>query len=139
MDPANLPATFFALLCLALTGGFGGLRRQDCLVWLRKLQRDDGSFGEMIKPDGTIGGGRDMRYCQIAAGVRWMLAGDEGGGTHGDINVDKLVDYVKAGQVGVVSCAVRSQYVADKFIQTYDGGISESSQHEAHCEKSSTI
>lgn len=116
MDPANLPATFFALLSLGLVEKgkpFSSVRRRQLMIWLRTLQREDGSFGELVR-DGKIEGGRDMRHCYCAAAVRWMLRGE----LHGekaveDIDVDKLVDHIRAGQ-------------------TYDGGISESSQHEAH-------
>lgn len=111
MDPANLPATFFALLSLAFVGNFGGVDRRKCLKWLKKLQRPDGSFGELITQEGKVEGGSDMRYCHVAMAVRWMLGGVEG--DEGDVDVEKLVGHVRAGQ-------------------TYDGGISESSQHEAH-------
>ncbi|KAH8814341.1 terpenoid cyclases/protein prenyltransferase alpha-alpha toroid [Hyaloscypha sp. PMI_1271] len=116
MDPANLPATFFAILSLSFVGTLEQVRRDDCLKWLKTLQRDDGSFGELVTQDGTIEGGRDMRYCYIAAGVRWMLKGDTppiGEEKEGDIDLEKLVDHVRSGQ-------------------TYDGGISESFQHEPH-------
>ncbi|RDW77101.1 hypothetical protein BP6252_05154 [Coleophoma cylindrospora] len=116
MDPANLPATFFALLSLGLVENgspFSGVRRRQLMTWLRTLQREDGSFGELIR-DGTVKGGRDMRYCYCAAAVRWMLRGElQGEKAVEDIDVDKLVGHIRAGQ-------------------TYDGGISESSQHEAH-------
>ncbi|PMD39765.1 terpenoid cyclases/Protein prenyltransferase [Hyaloscypha variabilis F] len=116
MDPASLPATFFAILSLSFVGSFEQIRRDDCLKWLKTLQRDDGSFGEIVTQDGVIEGGRDMRPCYLAAGVRWMLRGDtplsekEKGD---DIDLEKMVDYIRSGQ-------------------TYDGGISESFQHEPH-------
>ncbi|KAB8302831.1 hypothetical protein EYC80_006172 [Monilinia laxa] len=55
-----------------------------------------------------------MRYCYVATAIRWMLTGDahEERGDD-DIDVEKLVGHLRAGQ-------------------TYDGGISESAQHEAH-------
>ncbi|TXB95433.1 hypothetical protein FocTR4_00016844 [Fusarium oxysporum f. sp. cubense] len=97
-DPANLPATFFALLNLNYVG-----------------KRKDGSFGEIIK-DGRIEGGRDMRYCHFASAVRIILRGDlpsVGGEDYGDIDVDALVRHIRGGE-------------------TYDGGLGESSAHEAH-------
>ncbi|CAK7231415.1 geranylgeranyl transferase type-1 subunit beta [Sporothrix curviconia] len=139
---ANIAATLFALQLLALlanpTGNkndknersedqkreaaFLGVHRDATLRWLRRLQRADGSFGEYaadvpdIKAPGgrrpVVGGGADMRYCYIAAMIRWML----GGGAHTDvpdINVDALVRYMRRGQ-------------------TYDGGFAESSTHESH-------
>ncbi|QSZ28642.1 hypothetical protein DSL72_003141 [Monilinia vaccinii-corymbosi] len=114
VDPANLPATFFAILSLAFVGGLADVNRKECLRWLKRLQREDGSFGEFVTQDGKIQGGRDMRYCYVATAIRWMLTGDaheERG--EDDIDVEKLVGHLRAGQ-------------------TYDGGISESAQHEAH-------
>jgi geranylgeranyl transferase type-1 subunit beta len=102
MDPANLPATFFAILSLSFVGTLEQVRRDDCLKWLKTLQRDDGSFGELVTQDRTIEGGRDMRYCYLAAGVRWMLKGDTpliGEEKEGDIDLEKLVDHVRSGQV----------------------------------------
>ncbi|KAH8676875.1 terpenoid cyclases/protein prenyltransferase alpha-alpha toroid [Tricladium varicosporioides] len=116
MDPANLPATFFALLSLSFVGGLEGVQRGKCLAWLKRLQRSDGSFGELVTTEGEITGGYDMRHCYVLAAVRWILRGDEvlAEGQKGeDINVEALVGHLKAGQ-------------------TYDGGISESSSHEAH-------
>ncbi|KAH6709319.1 terpenoid cyclases/protein prenyltransferase alpha-alpha toroid [Leptodontidium sp. 2 PMI_412] len=112
MDPANLPATFFALLSLSFVGGLDRVNRVACLKWLKTLQRKDGSFGELVTQDGDIEGGRDMRYCQTATAVRWILTADEEEKEE-DIDIEGLVDYIRAGQ-------------------TYDGGFSESSEHEAH-------
>ena len=128
---ANIAATYFALQLLALLAAedtaesaFSGIDRIATLNWLRRLQRDDGSFGEVVvqipdharKKKWTISGGRDMRYCYIAAAIRWVLRGDvcEGQTTWvEDINVDALAGYIKNAQ-------------------TYDGGFSESSTHESH-------
>ncbi|TVY85943.1 Geranylgeranyl transferase type-1 subunit beta, partial [Lachnellula willkommii] len=57
----------------------------------------------------------DMRHCYVASAVRWMLRGDVPAGekVEGDIDVEGLVGHLRNGQ-------------------TYDGGISESSSHEAH-------
>ncbi len=102
MDPANLPATFFAILCLSYVGSFDEINIAKCLKWLRSLQRDDGSFGELVTQEGIIEGGRDMRYCYTAMAIRWMLRGDVEWGEkekHEDIDVEKLVDHIRAGQV----------------------------------------
>lgn len=122
---ANLAATFFALLLLALgaddtedgrKSAFDGVNRQGTLRWLRRLQRPDGSFGEVLLDDGHIAGGRDMRYCHLAAMIRWCLRGNcqvgDGAWTE-DIDVEALTRHIRQGQ-------------------TYDGGVAESSQHEAH-------
>ncbi len=116
IEPANLAATFFALINLNFLGGIREVQRTKCLAWLAQLQRSDGSFGEWISEDGVIEGGRDMRYCHFAAGIRWMLRGDlqaPNGQVFKDIDVDKLVAHIRAGE-------------------TYDGGIGETSEHEAH-------
>ncbi|KHJ32267.1 putative geranylgeranyl transferase type-1 subunit beta [Erysiphe necator] len=112
VDPANLPATYFAILSLGLVGDLRKIERIKCLRWLKKLQREDGSFGELLTLEGKIWGGRDMRYCYVAAAIRWILGGDQEN-FEDDINVENLVQHVLSGQ-------------------TYDGGISETSQHEAH-------
>lgn len=102
MDPANLPATFFAILSLSFVGSFDGIKRDLCLKWLKRLQRNDGSFGELITQDGIIKGGTDMRYCYVAAAIRWLLRGDTNPGEipqEEDISLDALVGHIRAGQV----------------------------------------
>ncbi|TQS35698.1 hypothetical protein Golomagni_03872 [Golovinomyces magnicellulatus] len=111
IDPANLPATYFAVLSLGLVGDLRGIERKKCLRWLRNLQREDGSFGELVTSEGIIWGGRDMRYCYVATALRWILMGDKD--KPEDIDIEKLVSHLRSAQ-------------------TFDGGISESSQHEAH-------
>ncbi|TVY28947.1 Geranylgeranyl transferase type-1 subunit beta [Lachnellula hyalina] len=122
IDPANLPATYFAILSLGFVGGLEGVKRKECLDWLRRLQREDGSFGELVTVDGKVEGGHDMRHCYVASAVRWILRGDVAAGekVEGDIDVEGLVGHLRNGQ-------------------TYDGGVSESSSHEAHGENSHPI
>ncbi|SPN96576.1 related to geranylgeranyltransferase beta subunit [Cephalotrichum gorgonifer] len=120
---ANLAATYFALLLLAIAdeGGeegcaFAGVDRAQTLAWLKRLQRADGSFGEVVDGEGRVSGGRDMRYCYLAACVRWCLRGDVEEGSEAwveDIDVAGLVAHIRRAQ-------------------TYDGGMGESSQHESH-------
>ncbi|KAK4034131.1 terpenoid cyclases/protein prenyltransferase alpha-alpha toroid [Parachaetomium inaequale] len=126
---ANLAATLFALQLLALladegeegaAGAFEGVDRVQTLRWLRRLQREDGSFGEVLKRlpahGWFIGGGYDMRYCYIAASIRWMLRGDVGEGEAGwveDFDTEGLARYILGSQ-------------------TYDGGFAGSSQEEPH-------
>lgn len=124
----------------AARSAFAGVDRVRTLRWLRRLQRpEDGSFGEAVydpptrpttdsKDDGNktkrqeeevqpiVAGGRDMRYCYLAASVRWMLRGDlplEDDEYVDDIDVPALVAHIHRGQ-------------------TYDGGFAESWQHESH-------
>lgn len=101
MDPANLPATYFALLSLCFVGDLQRVKGRECLRWLSRLQREDGSFGELITKDGKVEGGRDMRYCFIAMAIRWILRGDLDSQQEEDINVEKLVDHLRAGQVWI--------------------------------------
>jgi len=108
MDPANLPATYFAILSLSFVGGLQRVKSRECLAWLNTLQREDGSFGELIGKEGKIEGGRDMRYCFVAIAVRWMLRGDLDGQQEEDINIEKLVDHLRAGQVGNISITQNS-------------------------------
>ncbi|KAB2572272.1 Geranylgeranyl transferase type-1 subunit beta [Lasiodiplodia hormozganensis] len=116
-DPANLPATYFALQTLLVLGDdLQRVKRRECLQWLPRLQRpDDGSFGETLGEGGRIEGGHDTRFIYCAAGVRWILRGCVDGDVDGvrDIDVDAVVRCIRASE-------------------TYDGGISEAAYHEAH-------
>ena len=118
---ANIAATVFALQLLALLAddgeqgaeaAFRGVDRVATLRWLRSLQRDDGSFGEVRRylpgQGWFIGGGYDMRYCYIATAIRWMLRGDVHEGEPGwveDIDTDGLPRYILNSQV----CGVHDQ------------------------------
>lgn len=127
---ANLAATYFALLLLAILANdsdantaFAGVDRNQTLRWLRRLQRsEDGSFGEVVydpppttpsqpNPEPIVAGGRDMRYCYLAAAIRWMLRDPEH--DTDDIDVPALIAHIRRGQ-------------------TYDGGFAESWRHESH-------
>lgn len=139
---ANIAATYFALLLLPMLseddhaegGAYAGVDRAKTLRWLRRLQRvdGDGSFGEVIyelpdfeKSDGEqdtksrkyiVGGGKDMRYCYLAATIRWILRGDlteDDEAYVEDIDVPALVRHIRRSQ-------------------SYDGGFSESLGHESH-------
>ncbi|KAM3563004.1 hypothetical protein ARSEF4850_002545 [Beauveria asiatica] len=122
---ANLAATFFALVLLALAavGGrqeesaFSGVKRTRLLRWLRRLQRnEDGAVGQMLW-EGEPVGGHDVRNSYMAAGIRWMLRGDVEKGGEGwveDLDLDKLVGFIAN-------------------TQTHDGGMGETtSHHESH-------
>ncbi|KAG6004404.1 hypothetical protein E4U21_001124 [Claviceps maximensis] len=125
---ANLAATFFALLLLGLAAetddeaaaAFAGVERNKLLRWIKRLQRPDGSFGQVLW-EGEAVGGRDTRHSYLASGIRWILREDvlEGGGDGGnaalgeDIDVERMIDHVR-------------------HTQTYDGGAAEASDHESH-------
>ncbi|KAL1965630.1 hypothetical protein VTN77DRAFT_5307 [Rasamsonia byssochlamydoides] len=115
-DPANLPATFLALETLLILGDdLSRVKRQECLQWLPKMQREDGSFGEVLGVNEEIEGGRDLRFCYCAAGIRYLLRGkhDDDLADVKDIDVEKLISFIE-------SC------------QTYDGGMAEAPFCEAH-------
>jgi len=114
-DPANVPATYFALATLLILGDhLKRVKRRECLEWLTKMQRPDGSFGETLV-NGKIEGGMDVRFGYTAMGIRWILRGGAGHEVDSvpDIDVDKLVQRIKQSN-------------------TYDGGISEMPFHESH-------
>jgi geranylgeranyl transferase type-1 subunit beta len=112
---ASIAATLFALQLLALLAddesvrqAFKGVDRKKTLAWLKRLQREDGSFGEALRclpnQGWFIAGGYDMRYCYIAAAIRWILRGDVEKGDPRwveDIDVEGLVGYIRRSQVSV--------------------------------------
>lgn len=103
-DPANLAATFFSLAALSILGDdLKRVKKKECLKWVKRLQLKDGSFGEVIGEGGKIEGGRDIRYCYLAAAVRWILqiAEEHKGDNDGveDIDVDALVGFITSSQV----------------------------------------
>lgn len=108
-DPANVPATYFALCSLlALGDDLSRLDRKGALRWLGRMQRPDGSFGETFV-NGKVEGGRDPRFGYCAAGVRYMLRGRAEGSIHvdgedvEDFDVDAVVSCVKAAEVGTLA------------------------------------
>lgn len=101
-DPANLPATFFALSTLIILGDdFERLKRREILEWLPRLQRDNGGFGETVGEAGRVEGGTDSRFGYMAAGVRWMLRGRGGQSADGivDVDVDRFVRCIDSSEV----------------------------------------
>jgi geranylgeranyl transferase type-1 subunit beta len=115
-DPAHVPGTFFALLNLVLLGDdLSRVKRREILIWLNKIQRSNGSFGESLGENGRVEGGNDTRFGYMCAGIRWILRGHVEGPVEGvpDIDVDKFVRCVRSSE-------------------TYDGGISEAPFQEAH-------
>lgn len=106
-DPANIPATYFALASLLILGDdLKRVRRLDTLRWIRRMQRQDGSFGETLVDD-SIEGGRDPRFGYCAAGIRYMLRGKHaqgllkiGGQQIDDIDIDTLTRCISLAEVG---------------------------------------
>lgn len=101
-EPASLTATFFAMLNLNFLSSVTQANRKRMWTWLKKLQRKDGSFGEMLTAQGEVYGSRDMRICLCAAAVRWMLRLDDSVGQtkEDDIDVDALVKHIVNSEVG---------------------------------------
>lgn len=101
-DPANVPATYFALcMLLILRDDLARVKRDECLAWLTRMQRPDGSFGQTLGEEGKIEGGTDTRFAFTAIGIRWVLGGGVDGGI-GDVDVEKLVQCIKELQVRFV-------------------------------------
>lgn len=102
-DPANVPATFLALITLTiLRDNLSRVERFGCLRWLQKLQRQDGSFGETLGVSESIEGGNDLRFCYCAAGVRLILRSKSSVDSDGipDFNIERLLSYIRTCQVG---------------------------------------
>ena len=104
-DPANVPATYFALASLLiLKDDFKRVRRKQTLQWLRKMQREDGSFGE-IHVNGKLEGGKDPRQGYCAMGVRHILRDNQAKSIVtddeeiSDVDVDALVQSINAAEV----------------------------------------
>ena len=73
-DPASLPSTYLALLTLLLLGDdLARLRREECLHWLGRLQKPNGSFADFQCEDGETVGKDDLRMCYCAVGTAWIL------------------------------------------------------------------
>jgi len=105
-DPANINATYFALTSLLILGDdLKRVHRKDTLHWVRKMQRDDGSFGETLV-EGKQEGGRDPRLGYCATGVRYILRGATAPGPINingemvdDIDFDKYVECLRRAEV----------------------------------------
>ncbi len=98
-DAANLAATYFALAALAVLGeGTEQVKSKECFEWVRSLQRKNGSFGEGVGKNGSIEGAEDMRFSQLAAGIRWFLRRGEMDSLK-DINVESLVGWIQESVV----------------------------------------
>lgn len=101
-DSSSVPATFFALSILAmLRDDFSRVKRKECLAWLRKVQRPDGSFGEHLGENGVVEGGMDTRFGFCAVGIWWILRGASSGDNEGmpDIDIDGLIRCIRLAQV----------------------------------------
>lgn len=119
-DPANIPATYFALATLLIVGDdFRRVRRRETLEWLARMQREDGSFGETCV-DGQIEGGRDPRFGYCAMGARFIL---RGGNSEGPLSLGE-------GEVQDVDVDAFVRCIRDA--EAYDGGIADEKFHEPH-------
>jgi geranylgeranyl transferase type-1 subunit beta len=111
-DPANVPATFFALAILAvLRDDFSRVKRRECLSWLAKMQRPDGSFGETLGLGGKIEGGLDPRFGYTAMGIRAILRGRDKGVMDDvpDVDIDAFVECIRQSQVCLLPYYCRKQ------------------------------
>jgi geranylgeranyl transferase type-1 subunit beta len=115
-DPPSIPGTYFALATLLLLGDdLERVKRRECLQFLKKMQRPDGSFGETLGANDKVEGNMDTRLGYTAMGIRWILRGRANGAVDGveDVRLDQFVQCIRTSE-------------------TYDGGISELAFHEAH-------
>lgn len=105
-DPANVPATYFALssLCV-LQDDLQRVDRRSCLSWLRRMQRPDGSFGQTLGENGDVLGGMDTRFGYCAMVIRWILRGGQEGVVEGvpDIDVATLAQCIRGSEVGTLA------------------------------------
>ncbi|KAF7196014.1 Geranylgeranyl transferase type-1 subunit beta [Pseudocercospora fuligena] len=118
-DPANVPATYFALSALLASGdNLERVNRRKTLQWIQNMQREDGSFGETLVED-VVEGGMDPRFGYCATGIRYILRGD----TEGPLKIDDvMVDDIDID--GLVRCIT--------LAESYDGGIADQPFHEPH-------
>ena len=100
-DLANIAATYFALVNLIVLGDdLGRVNVRACWTWVRRLQLVDGSFGEGIEPEGKVHGGRDVRFCYCAMGIRWALLRLRGAVVREeDIDIRAMESFIAASQV----------------------------------------
>jgi geranylgeranyl transferase type-1 subunit beta len=133
-DPANVPSTFLALETLLVLGDdLTRLKRRECLEWLPKLQRKDGSFGELLGAGEEVEGGNDLRFCYCAAGIRYFLRGPHAKDVEDvkDINVSNLASFIQSCQVFSLAASLLTDGMLT-FGKSYDGGMAETSFREAH-------
>ena len=118
-DAANLAATYFACAALVVLGvGMERVRRKECLEWVRRLQRGNGSFGEGIGKGRVVEGAEDMRFCYLAAVTRWFLRRGEEIGEVEDIDVEGLAKWIEASVVSrVVMMTMTAGYKPDADIR----------------------
>lgn len=136
-DPANVPATYFALASLLVLGDdLSRVRRLRTLQWIKRMQRPDGSFGEILV-DGQIQGGRDPRSAHCACGVKYILRGHGNGSLTTDeeevedIDIDALVRCIRGAEVSLHSASVETVGWLTR-LQSFDGGIADEALHEPH-------
>ncbi|KAL8655695.1 MAG: hypothetical protein Q9210_000717 [Variospora velana] len=112
-DPANIAATYFALVSLAILGDdLARVEGSKCLTWLKRLQLQDGTFGEALSFGEEVQGGRDVRFCFCAAAIRWILRREAEAEAEDNIDVDRMMRFFEASQ-------------------TYEGGFANGPFHEA--------
>ncbi|KAI9739684.1 MAG: hypothetical protein M1834_006402 [Cirrosporium novae-zelandiae] len=97
LDRPNLGATLFALQALlCLRDDLGRVKGTKCLEWLRKLQKEDGTFGECLGENGSIQCGGGQRYCYMATVVCSILGGFDQ--EEPPIDVGSMLDYIYSSQ-----------------------------------------
>ena len=113
-DPASLPSTYLALLTLLILGDdLVRIRRVECLAWLRRLQKANGSFADFESEDGELVGKDDLRMCYCAVGTAYILQTGLEGDERPPFDDSALIRFI-------TNC------------QGHDGGFGQSPTLEAH-------
>ncbi len=113
-DPASLPSTYLALLTLLIMGDdLARVRRKECLRWLGRLQRPNGSFADFVSEDGDLVGKDDLRMCYCAVGITYIL--------QTGLEKDEKLPFNESALVGFIANC-----------QGHDGGFGQSPMLEAH-------
>lgn len=117
-DPANVAGTYFALAALLILGDdLSKVNRKEILSWIRNLQREDGSFGEIASGgDAIVEGGQDVRFCFLAVLI-CVLLGEQRGSSRHDIE-------------SIIDAEALTRFILDS--QAYDGGMARKPKCESH-------
>ena len=98
LELAHIANTYFALASLAILGDdFKRVRKDECLKWLKRLQRADGSFGEQLDENFAPVGLMNVRFGYCASTILLMLKGSKSSpDAEKDLNVDKMIERVRS-------------------------------------------
>lgn len=97
-DLPNLSATFFALInLLILKSDYSKkLNRESIMKFIKKCQREDGSFAPVLDNNGEPFGETDLRHCYLAICIRKLLKYDEASEKTNDIDIKKCINFIES-------------------------------------------